>query len=410
MSVTFFKAGGREGTITTEAATQIGWPDAIRSRKSTSLHRIGWSSIALVAPQGSLYHLDPAATLIAQALADGEPPLALAAMIADAARISQDQAQRHVAQIENLLWPAPAPGGASRDEGLLRWVSGEPPAAPPLGTRSYRLLDLTFDCVFADPQAQDLAAAAFAHLEVPLDGPAATRFLAGAQAGDVLVWRDRSRLDAPHRPEAMVNLLRLAFAETALASSMEGWAVHAGAVARGGRAVLLPGPAGTGKSTLTLGLGAAGWMVYGDDTVVLTAAALEVRPMPLPLCVKRGTWPIAEMLLGSAGRGVPGRRPDGVDVRWLPYGGALAMAAPTARTAVGHIVFPVFDPGSRTTLQPLDAEAALPRLVPGLHALGKGLAPERVEQLIAWAASRPWFELRYPSLAEAVAVVEGLAG
>jgi hypothetical protein len=376
-------------------------------RRGTTLHRVGQSSIALVAPQGSLYHLDPTATFLAQALVDGEQPPVLAAMLAEGARISQDQADQHVGQIESLLWPTP--GSASEGEGVLRWVKSELPAAQPLETRRYRLLDLVFDCAFADSMARDQAAAAFAHLEVPPNKPAAARFLASTQAGEILVWRGGSRLDTPHRPEAMVNLLRLAFAEAALACSTEGWAVHAGAVARGAQAVLLPGPAGTGKSTLTLGLGAAGWTVYGDDTVLLTSA-LEVRPLPLPLCVKRGTWPTAEMLLGSARRGVPGRRPDGVDVRWLPYGDLLAMAPPEARTVVSHIVFPVFEPGARTTLQPLDVEAVLPRLVPGLHALGPSLAPERVEQLIAWAASRPCFELRHPSLAEAVAVLERLVG
>lgn len=396
-------------TILIETAA-VSHPGATaQGRVGTSLHTVGQSSLVLVASQARIYHLDPSASAIAWALAEGEPAAALATMLADATHISWDEAQSHIAMVQGMLWPAPQPSGVERD-GPLRWRPEEAPATAPLETRHYRLLDLCFDCAFADRTARDLAASAFAHLEVPQAGATATRFLVEAAAGQVLVRRDRLRLDAIEQPLALVNLLRIAFAEAALEGSTEAWAAHAAAVSRDGPAILLPGPAGTGKSTLALGLGAAGWTVYGDDTVVLSAAALEVRPMTLPLCVKRGSWLLAKSLLGTAGCGTAGRRPDGVDVRWLAYSGRLTKAEPAARAAIGHIVFPVFDPMAHTMLQPLDVEETLRRMVPGLHALGPGLTPEKVDQLIAWASSRPRFELRYSSLAEGIAILEGLQG
>ncbi len=45
--------------------------------------------------------------------------------------------------------------------------------------------------------------------------------------------------------------------------------IHATAVAQGGRALLLLGPAGSGKSDLALRLVAAGWQLVADDRVVL---------------------------------------------------------------------------------------------------------------------------------------------
>lgn len=52
-------------------------------------------------------------------------------------------------------------------------------------------------------------------------------------------------------------------------SSHPGSSIHASAVARDGRAVLLLGPPGSGKSDLALRLVAAGWQLVADDRVVL---------------------------------------------------------------------------------------------------------------------------------------------
>jgi hypothetical protein len=47
------------------------------------------------------------------------------------------------------------------------------------------------------------------------------------------------------------------------------FAVHAGGVALGGRAVLFPGASGAGKSTIALACVRAGWELLGDDLVLL---------------------------------------------------------------------------------------------------------------------------------------------
>lgn len=58
---------------------------------------------------------------------------------------------------------------------------------------------------------------------------------------------------------------------------------HATAVARGGLAMLLEGPSGCGKSDLALRLIDRGWLLVGDDQLVLVpdgAAGWRVRPPP----------------------------------------------------------------------------------------------------------------------------------
>ena len=58
--------------------------------------------------------------------------------------------------------------------------------------------------------------------------------------------------------------------------------VHATAVALGGRAVLLTGPSGSGKSDLALRLIDRGWVLVGDDYVDVfkEGGALHVRARP----------------------------------------------------------------------------------------------------------------------------------
>jgi hypothetical protein len=67
--------------------------------------------------------------------------------------------------------------------------------------------------------------------------------------------------------------------------------VHAGALVRDGRGVLVVGETGSGKSTLALAALTAGWEVVSDDLVVLTAGPdgsaplVQVAGLPRPICV-----------------------------------------------------------------------------------------------------------------------------
>ena len=61
--------------------------------------------------------------------------------------------------------------------------------------------------------------------------------------------------------------------------------VHAGVVARGGRAVLIPGHSRSGKSTLVAALVKAGATYYSDEYAVLDSLG-RVHPFPRPLVLR----------------------------------------------------------------------------------------------------------------------------
>lgn len=95
-------------------------------------------------------------------------------------------------------------------------------------------------------------------LSVRVDGQPVARGLSHAQALDVL------------ESELQISVARLASPEVF---------VHAGVVAVGGRAILLPGRSGAGKTTLVRALVDAGATYYSDEYAVLDPDG-RVRPYP----------------------------------------------------------------------------------------------------------------------------------
>ncbi|MGH2927423.1 MAG: hypothetical protein ACRDL8_04415 [Solirubrobacteraceae bacterium] len=63
--------------------------------------------------------------------------------------------------------------------------------------------------------------------------------------------------------------------------------IHAGTVARNGRAIVIPGPSFSGKTTLVTALVQAGAMYYSDEYAVLDADGL-VYPYPKPISIRTG--------------------------------------------------------------------------------------------------------------------------
>jgi HprK-related kinase A len=115
--------------------------------------------------------------------------------------------------------------------------------------------------------------------------------------------------------------------------------LHAGAVERDGRALVLTGASGSGKSTLAALLAARGWRFLGDELALLDPASGTLAPFPRPTSLKNAS---IGLLTDAGGRWGPLLRgtPKG-DIRHLvPDGSALAAMDEPASPAA--IVFPSF--------------------------------------------------------------------
>ena len=132
-----------------------------------------------------------------------------------------------------------------------------------------------------------------------------------------------------------------------LAGQDGGLALHAGAVVRDGRVLLLPGQSGSGKSTLTAWLTSRGCGYLTDELVLLPARGeLQTLACTRPLCIKHGAAPIVKGLLP------PGQEAALEDDQGLilPHRHLNPVFTPTTRPP-GLLLFPVYRPGA-----PLEGE------------------------------------------------------
>ena len=138
--------------------------------------------------------------------------------------------------------------------------------------------------------------------------------------------------------------------------------VHGGVVERDGRALVLPAPPGSGKSTLCAALVARGWRLLSDELALVDLSGQTVTPMPRPISLKnqaidaiRTFWPearIGEVVPDTIKGSVAHVRPPIDSVRR-----ADEPAKP------GWIVLPRFEQGARTELRALSKCEAFMRLV-----------------------------------------------
>jgi len=181
-------------------------------------------------------------------------------------------------------------------------------------------------------------------------------------------------------------------------------ALHAGAVSGPHGAVLLPAPAGSGKTTLTAGLVAAGWDYLSDELALVEPETAAVRPFARPLCLARDA---VELFAGLGDRLTPkldSRRCDKLQVRPEDLRPG-ARRLPGQACPVRAVVLPLYEPAAPTRVEPLRRVETLLALLPNAF----DLDPGRLEVLAELCRSAPGYRLVSGDLDEAVAEVSRLA-
>jgi hypothetical protein len=378
-----------------------------------SLHHIGEEGLLLDPENRRLYALNASAAFIWSLLKDGKSPAEVSRALNEQFAVPADAAVSYVANVLRQ-YEALRHDGKSPDPETAAMVAapraGRPGRIGARRTRTYWLLDSAFRVHYdsarlfeqIDPLLQHRALANGAGLTKVTD------VVVARENDGVTVIADEEMIGSSSTVEDAAVAVRACLTQLATNRSGGLCVVHAGALCRNGAALLLPGDAGHGKSTLSAGLAARGFAMLCDDTTLLAGDPPLVRSIPTGLCIKRGAYAVLEPHYPRLASLPEWRRPDGRQARYLMPGRDLPWAGPDAAVGVRWIVFPRYHPDRGTALLPLPRHEALARLLRGVCFLSGSLDERNLEKLIAWIEPIDCFELPLASLDAATALLDGL--
>jgi hypothetical protein len=202
-------------------------------------------------------------------------------------------------------------------------------------------------------------------------------------------------------PQDVVPLFELDLYEQVVARAEPGWLLHAAAVEVNGRALVLSGRSGAGKTTLALALAARGHRLLTEEIVWIGSDQL-VRGLPRALHVLAGSSPPAQILSDWEQVDYPLRARDSIQQSriFIPPPSILHHGA----LPLGAIVHIGHGPSQQAIL-----ETCPPR--EGLHRLWNlTLRDDDAGLQAATTAlrSRGCFELSSTSISEALTLLEPL--
>jgi HprK-related kinase A len=180
--------------------------------------------------------------------------------------------------------------------------------------------------------------------------------------------------------------------------------LHSAVLARDGRAVLLPGTPGAGKSTLCASMALSGWRLLSDELALIDPRSGQVFGLARPINLKNASIDIIRDRYPSArmNAAVPDTK-KGTVAHLAPPPEAVAMAHEPAR--IHWILTPRYDPDTHCAAAELPPQQAMGELIQNafnyevLGATGFRTAAAIVEQARAHS-------LRYRSLDAAHAWID----
>lgn len=403
------------------ASTSHGQDDAtgVAVRARAKLHLVGDGGVLLDPLTQRIYRLNQTSTLLWCCLLEGWSEDRVRALLEKRCGLSPDRAEAYIASVlaewhDLVLLDDGQPQGAAEEEGDALSPSRVDPA-PPLAAMSpstarrrlgYRILDSAIELRGLPEPLADAMDEALGHLASTRLGTAPVICVLVETSHGYELTEGNRVIDRCSAMHAVVPMVKAAIVRVAIDRASAFAIVHAAAVCGDGSAVVLPGPAGTGKSTLAASLMLDGWTLAADDITILGHdTPFHVRLLPTALCLKTASWPAVAARAPEVDRLTVHRRADGQSVRYLPPRGAGPGAANAASMAVGLIAFPQYRADAPLKVRRLNVSEAIDRLLPQFYPVSNRFEGETMERLIGFIKQVEAIDLCYGDVEAAAEAV-----
>ena len=180
--------------------------------------------------------------------------------------------------------------------------------------------------------------------------------------------------------------------------------IHSAVVERNGRALVLPGDPGSGKSTLSAGLCLRGWRLLSDELTIISVGTGLVQPLPRPISLKDKSIKVIREHFPSAEMTIPVRETRKGAIAYVkpPF---ESVSACSRTVPLGHIIFPRYVADAPLVASPMQRSASLIRMLENTFNVGL-IGAAGFATLARTVADSVSVELEYGSLPAAVEWIE----
>ena len=313
---------------------------------------------------------------------------------------------------ESLVEKQPSdPAGELLDDGAYEASEGPVPQflSDNIGYK-FQILDTSFHLSVPTENELRLVKPLLDHLSVSAEADCNESLCIMHTEGRYVLLHGDRVIDSCEHPSGIAPMLHGHSLMMAYELSHCLFGLHAASVLYEGKSVLMPALAGSGKSTLTAALIGSGASLCSDDLVLLTQAPVLMRPVPVAIGLKSGSWDLLTPYFPEIASLLTHLRVDDKRVRYLAPTAAAMVPMSSRPFPVDFIVFPKYLSSSETaSLKPISPAEGLCRLTEaGFDIHGEMTAP-CVGQLVEWIRHIPCYEIHYSQLDKAVLAIQELA-
>jgi hypothetical protein len=275
----------------------------------------------------------------------------------------------------------------------------------PARVRRYRLLDQEIEIRCGSTEQDAIIHPILAHLASEADGAADLSLDVVSDSRSIHIGRNGALCAECATHDELAPLMKSLVWAEAVNSSDFLFGFHAGVVANGAGALMLPGRSGSGKSTLTALLVASGLAYLSDEMALLSRGTFEVRSLPLAFCIKdSGIQALATPFPELCAQPVHSRG-DGKRVLYMTPKPQWLLPVGETRQ-VKAIVFPTYHAETDLKLDRLTSGETVRRLLTDCLVVGKTVELADVEDLISWVQGLPCWSMTFGSSPQAVAALK----